>query len=246
MKLFQKPTTSKAGVSASRFPRQLRMSTVETLSVIGALVFIVIVLLFYFLQVKPLAEQASLLRNREYDLRLQLEKRNSEEVKRQDQSNNSERIIGSLTQFERGLKADELGMTQIINEIDTLGRSNKILIGDASYRLDEGDASFDEKGAPVAATSANEKKPSVYPVMAIDTTVIGDYPNLRRFLAALEKSNQFVIINSLAFQGEGDKVRRETSKVGAAAQVELGSPESVPVSLKIELDTYFQKPGNGP
>lgn len=246
MKLLQKPKNSNNGVSKSLFPRQLRMSGVETFAVIGAIVFITIVVLFYFLKVQPLAEQAMLLKNRESDLRLQLEKRNSDEVKRQDQISNAERIIGSLNQFERGLKADQLGMTQIINEIDTLGRSNKILIGDASYRLDEGDAAFDEKGNPVPETSGSEKKPSVYPVMAIDTTVIGDYPNLRRFLSALEKSNQFVIINSLAFQGEGDKIRRETTKVGATAQVELGSPESVPVSLKIELDTYFQKPSNRP
>ncbi|MFN9741836.1 MAG: GspMb/PilO family protein, partial [Acidobacteriota bacterium] len=87
-----------------------------------------------------------------------------------------------------------------------------------------------------------EKKETIYPGMAIDTTVIGDYPNLRRFIAALEQSRQFLIINSLAFQGEGDKVRRETAKLGNAAPVELSSPDSVPVSLKIELDTYFRRP----
>jgi hypothetical protein len=82
----------------------------------------------------------------------------------------------------------------------------------------------------------------IYPKMGIETTVIGDYPNLRRFLGDLEKSQQFVILNALAFQGEADRVRQAAGNPSSLTRLELGSPDSVPVSLKIELETYFQRP----
>ena len=69
--------------------------------------------------------------------------------------------------------------------------------------------------------------------------MIGDYSNLRRFLSDLERSKQFLIINALTFQGGDDKVARQLAKGGKQIQV---SQDSLPVSLGIELDTYFQPP----
>lgn len=219
----------------------LRLSGPERLALIAALVLIATVIFFYVTRVRALGDEIATLRNREQELRSRLDKRGVDEKKRRDQNSNAEQILGSLEQFERGLKNKEEGMSALISELDTLGRKNRIIVGDASYRVEESALLLDEKGNPVPAATTGERQESVYPGMAIDTTVIGDYPNLRRFIAALEQSRQFVIINSLAFQGEGDKVRRETAKVGQAVQVELASPDAVPVSLKIELDTYFQK-----
>ncbi|MFN7826593.1 MAG: hypothetical protein ACK5RR_01375 [Acidobacteriota bacterium] len=244
-KLKKNPAESGLGASLFRsvpFLAQLRLSTVEALALLAALVFIGIVGLFYVTKVQPLTAQVDAIRAREAELRSRLEKRNTEEKKRQDQITNAELILGSLDDFENGLKENEAGIAQIINEIDTLGKSSKIVVGDASYRVEVAQPLVDEKGEPLTEAALKEKKETIYPGMAIDTTVIGDYPNLRRFIAALEQSRQFLIINSLAFQGEGDKVRRETAKLGNAAPVELSSPDSVPVSLKIELDTYFRRP----
>lgn len=230
------------GANISQFLRQGKLNLVETIFLLAALVFIGIVVFYYFSKVQPLNQQVADLQNREKELRLKLDKMDAEERKRLAQIANAERILASLKKFEAALKPDERGMTQIINEIDSLGKANKIIIGDASYRVEEAIPLTDEKGNPLPESTAQQKKESIYPVMGVDTTVIGDYPNLRRFLAELERSKQFVIINSLAFQGEADKVRREAQKVGPGARVELSNPESIPVSLKIELDTYFQKP----
>ncbi len=221
--------------------RHLRLSGPETLSLIAALVFIVIVILFYVTRVRALGDEIATLRNREQELRSRLEKRGLDEKKRRDQNSNAEQILGSLHQFESGLKNSEEGMSALISELDALGKKNRIIVGDASYRVEQSTPLLDEKGNPLPEAATKDRQETIYPGLAIDTTVIGDYPNLRRFISALEQSRQFVIINSLAFQGEGDKVRRETAKVGQGVQVELASPDAVPVSLKIELDTYFQK-----
>lgn len=248
-KLKKSPADNAFGVTIFRsipLLNQLRLSTVEALALLAALVFIAIVSLFYFTRVQPLTAQVESIRSREAELRTRIEKRNTEEKKRQDQINNAEEILGSLKDFENGLKENEEGMAQIINEIDSLGKTNKIVVGDASYRVEDAQMLVDEKGEPLPDSALKDKKETIYPGMAIDTTVIGDYPNLRRFISALEQSRQFLIINSLAFQGEGDKVRRETAKLGNAAPVELSSPDAVPVSLKVELDTYFRRPRTNP
>lgn len=224
--------------------RQLRLSRAEAFGFITALVFIATVFFFYFSKVQPLDDQLESLRRREQELRTRLEKRGAEEKKQRDQTSNAELILTSLRQFESGLRNNQSGMSSIIDEMDTLGKKHKIIVGDASYRVEEADQLVDEKGNPLPETATRDRQETIYPGMAIDTTVIGDYPNLRRFISALEQSRQFLIINSLAFQGEGDKVRRETAKVGQGVQVELSSPEAVPVSLKLELDTYFQRAKN--
>lgn len=230
-----------AGGGVGRLTRRLGMSPAEATFLLAALAFLATVCTFWFLRVRPLSAQAEALRARERELRLAVDRRNADEKKRLDQIANSEAILESLIRFESGLKPDMRGMTQIIEEIDTLGKKNKVLVGDASYRVEEAAALTDEKGAPLPESSTLEKNLTIYPVMGIETTIIGDYPNLRRFLAELERSRQFLIIRALAFQGEADKVRSETAKLGGSNRLEMSSPESIPVSLKIELDTYFRR-----
>ncbi len=236
--------------------RNARLSVFETVFLAAALLFAAFVAFFYFTKVQPLNSQVASLQEREREMRSKLDRMNTDEKKRIDQASNAEKILDSLSKFEKYLKPDERGMTQIINEIDSLGRTHKILVGDASYRVAEPEVAVDESGA--AKPVSNDKKVNVYPALGIDTTVIGDYTNLRRFLLDLERSKQFLIINSLSFQGEADKFRRPPAPIPAAAagpinpgagpgnvakgpQLQLNSPASIPVSLKIELDTYFQK-----
>src|SRR5262249_57603422 len=96
-----------------------------------------------------------------------------------------------------------------------------------------------ENGNQVQQAARKDKRPKIYPILGIDTTVIGDYSNLRGFLSDLERSKQFLIINALAFQGGDEKIARQLAKGGKQIQL---SPSSIPVSLRIELDTYFQPP----
>jgi hypothetical protein len=108
----------------------------------------------------------------------------------------------------------------------------------------EAEPTTDESGNPLPPKQSGGKEVTIYPTLGVDTTVIGDYPNLRRFLADLERSRQFLIISSLAFQGGDDKLTRAIAKTGK--QIQLSSaPDAVPVSLKIGLDTYFHPPPAG-
>lgn len=220
-----------------------RLGLIEVIALVAALGFIGVVTFYYFTKVQPLQSQLDALVERERAAKEKMEKLNSDEQKRQEQASNAEAILASLTAFEIYLKPDERGMTEIINEIDSLGRKHKILTGDSSYRVAEADQPLDrqlgENGQP--KQKVNEDKQTIYPALGIDTNVIGEYPNLRRFLGDLEQSRQFLIINSLSFQGESDKVKREAQKSGKQ-KLEPSSPDAALVSLKVEMDTYFKSP----
>ena len=223
-----------------------RLGVAEALSILMAALFIATTSIFYWAKVRPLNEQLESLRRRESELRVRLEKKSSDERRREDQATNSDRILQSLHQFENLLQVEDQGIASIISEMDAAGKANKVLVGDASYRVSYASPIVDSDGRPIPDVVSGEKRENIYPGMAVDTTIIGDYPNLRRFIASLEKSRQFLIINSLSFQGEADKVRRETAKVGNSAQIEMSAPDSVPVSLKLELDAYFRRPQKNP
>lgn len=239
MKLRRNSSTIKKPVGSWRdWPRRTSLSAVEIVALVGALAFIVTVAFFYFYNVQPLSSELARLQAREADLTARLKQMNTDEQKRTEQATNADSILGSLRQFEAYLKPDERGMTQILNEVDLVGKTHKVVIGDASYRVDESEQLTEEGGQP---KPSNDKKQRIYPALGIDTVVIGEYPNLRRFLADLERSRQFLIINGIVFQGESDQVRRQANKAGGP-KLQLSSPEAIPVSLKVEMDTYFQAP----
>ncbi|MGH9833101.1 MAG: GspMb/PilO family protein [Blastocatellia bacterium] len=220
---------------------RIRLSVVEIVFLSAALLFAGFAAFFYFNQVQPLSSELAARQERIKQLNARLEQMNTDERKRRDQASNAEKILESLRTFDAYLKPDERGMTEIINEVDRLGQTHKIIVSDSIYRVEEAEQLVDENGNPIPQPANKDKKPKIYPNLGIDTTVIGDYPNLRRFLSELERSRQFLVINSLSFQGGDEKVTRQLAKGGK--QLQLSSPEAVPVTLKIEFDTFFQAPG---
>jgi hypothetical protein len=238
-----KTSFSDAFVRARNAVRRARFSVAEIAFLGAAMIFASGVALFYSYKVLPLGYMVSARQRQIKDLKTQIEKLNTEERKRRDQASNAEKILESLSGFESRLTPDERGMTQIINEIDALSSTHKVIAGDSNYRPEAADEpQLDENGNPKPRPN-RDKKPKIYPNLGVETTVLGDYPNLRRFLSDLERSNQFLIVNSLTFQGGDDRVARQLAKGGK--QLQLSSAESVPVSLKIEFDTYFKPPAAG-
>jgi len=234
---------SDAFVRARNAVRRARLSLAEITFLGAAMIFASGVALFYSYKVLPLGYMVAARQRQIKDLKTQIEKLNTEERKRRDQASNAEKILESLSGFESRLTPDDRGMTQIINEIDALSSTHKVITGDSNYRPEAADEpQFDENGNPKPRPN-KDKKPKIYPNLGVETTVLGDYSNLRRFLSDLERSRQFLIINSLTFQGGDDKIARQLAKGGK--QIQLSSAESVPVSLKIELDTYFKPPAAG-
>jgi hypothetical protein len=220
-----------------------RLSVAEIAFLGAAILFATAVALFYSYKVLPLGYMVSS-RNRQIEtLKAQIKELDDKEKKRLAQASNAEKILESLSGFESHLTPDDSGMTQIINEIDALGATHKILVGDSNYRRESADEQqFDENGNPKPRQN-RDKRPKIYPNLGVETTVIGDYSNLRRFLSDLERSKQFLIVNSLTFQGGDERIARQIAKGGK--QPILNSPEAVPVSLKLELDTYFKPPAVG-
>jgi hypothetical protein len=220
-----------------------RLSRVEVVSLGVAIIFASAVALFYSYKVAPLGFAIEA-RNRQIGgLRANIEDLNTKEKKRLEQAANAAKILESLRDFDGRLTPDERGKTQIINEIDALSVTHKVVTSDSNYRQEEADeAKLDENGNPTLQPK-RDKRPKIYPNLGIETTVVGDYPNLRRFLSDLERSKQFLIVNSLSFQGGDDRVVRQLAKSGK--QIQLSSPEAAPVTLKIEFETYFQPPSVG-
>jgi len=219
-----------------------RLSRVEITCLGVAIIFASGVALFYSYEVAPLSFAIAARQRQIKDLKASIEDLNTKEKKRLDQATNATKILESLRDFDSRLAPDGSGMTQIINEIDALSVTHKVLASDSNYRPEEADeANLDENGNP-RLQPKRDKRPKIYPNLGVETTVVGDYPNLRRFLSDLERSKQFLILNSLSFQGGDDRIVRQLTKGGKQLQL---SPEAVPVSLKIGFDTYFQPPSVG-
>jgi hypothetical protein len=220
-----------------------RLSASEIVFLSAAILFACAVALFYSYKVAPLSFAITARQRQIQDLKSRIEKLNIEEKKRLDQASNAEKILESLRGFESRLYQDDRGMPQIINEIAALGVTHKVLVEESNFRVEEADKSqLDENGNP-KPQPIRDKRPKIYPNLGIETTVVGDYPNLRQFLSDLERSKQFLIVNSLSFQGGDERTVRQLARSGK--QPELSSSDSPPVSLKIELDTYFQPPSVG-
>ncbi|MCI0387147.1 MAG: hypothetical protein MOB07_00015 [Acidobacteria bacterium] len=217
-----------------------RLSVVEIVFLSAALFFAGFVAFFYFNKVQPLGSALAEREQKIKDLKAEIVKLKTEGEQLKTQTSNAERILESLRGFESLLKPDASGTTQIINEIESLGKTHQVLTGDSTYGSEKADEpQLDENGNPIPQATIRDKTPKIYPSFAIDTVVIGDYSNLRRFLSDLERSKQFLIINVLTFQGGDEKIARQLAKGGKQIQL---SPESIPVSLGIDLDTYFQSP----
>jgi Type II secretion system (T2SS), protein M subtype b len=198
---------------------------------------------YYLTRIQPLISELSELESRETALLLQLKKKNDEEKALTKQRASDGQILESLKTFESYLKPEALGKTQIINEINSLRNNYGVSDGNTAYRTIVADATTDENGNLTAASTANASELNIYPAFGMETTVIGDYQSLRRFIADLERSKQFLIINSLSFQGEAERGRRPGLQPGIGqrqGQGQLVDPVAVPVSLKIELDTFFR------
>jgi hypothetical protein len=220
-----------------------RLSAVEIAFLVAAVLFASGVALFYSYKVLPLGYTIEARNRLIQDLKKQIKDLGDKEKNSLAQAANAEKILESLSGFESHLPPDERGITQIINEIAALGVTHKVLVGDSNYRVEVADEPQPDENGNRKPRPNRDRRPKIYPNLGVETTVIGDYSNLRRFLSDLERSKQFLIVNSLAFQGGDERIVRKLAKGGK--QLQLSGPEAIPVSLKIELDTYFKPPAAG-
>ncbi len=247
--------------------KQVRLSTAEIVAFVTLLAFCAFVAYFHFSKVRPKTVELDALAVRETQALAQLRRANDEKKRFEDEKSNSGKIIGSLGSFERLLKDREEGTPQIISEVNRLAAMSDAEASDFAYRLVASESSDDK--SPTGAAQ-REDKLNVYTALGIDTTAVGNYANLRRFIESIERSPQFIIIDAIAFQGEAEasgRARSMSVPAGSPAVPGLGpgpgaGPGATPVqarvpaaaakpaprggeaslvSLRIEMETYFRR-----
>src|SRR5262249_40044837 len=102
-----------------------RLSVIEVVSLVAALLYAGFVVFFYFNKVQPLGSEIAAREQQIADDEARIKKINTETIKRGEQATNAERILESLRGFDDYLKPDGRGSTQIIDEIDALGKKHQ-------------------------------------------------------------------------------------------------------------------------
>lgn len=240
---------------------KFHLSAWEWVSLAATLIFAGVVTFYYLNSTQPFRSKLSELRTKEKSLLLQLTKAAEEQKELGEQRANADKILDSLDGFESHLHNRKVGITAIIDEVNQIAKANRVQAGDISFRTaaPEPLPGEGQPGAGPAATrtpiTKRDKLPVVYEGLGIDTTVEGDYADLRRFIAALERSRNFIIINTITLQSIDEK-QRSKFKVGnpggvagpgmAAGQpgapgMDAEGPNKIVVSLKIEMETHFSR-----
>lgn len=146
-------------------------------------------------------------------------------------------ITESLDKFETKLVSANSGRMGLYDSLNSLIRKNGLrnTSGPTYTPLEP----VGSKSGTSGAKSANTKWQSIYPGIAINVTVEGQYQNLRRFVQDIESSKQFVIINSIELERS-----TETNALPVAEGEASGGTNSALVSLRLGMATYFQR-GSG-
>jgi hypothetical protein len=225
--------------------RRIRLSRVEMVALAVTVLFAGAVTFFYFFEVRSRRTELESLDARDLAAHSRILDATIRRKKLDTQRSNASLIIDSIGSFEKRLKNREMGTPAIITEVNGLARQHRALAGDYAYKVVEGEA---EAQVKESASSQRVDLPNTYTALGIDTTVVGEYADLKRLISAIERSPMFIVINSLAFQGEADKAAQVGPPPGmgpvmpAQQQRPAGNPApaGAAVSLKIEMQTFFR------
>ncbi len=206
--------------------RTFGLSPIEL--VVGALavLFFVMVLVFYFTSVKPEQERLKALEAevaKQEDLLIQSVKPLSSE--NTTSTDTSQDALSSLESF-RGqhLKPIAQGRIDLIKEINALAKkSNVQLTSGIEMIAEKGQADEPEKEGSRAKSV--EQLPSAFPRIAVHFEVAGQYASLRSFINQLESSRNFLVIDAVNLTSLED----EGSKSGQGG-----------LKLSLDLSAYFQ------
>jgi len=201
------------------------------------LVLVVVSYLYFLVPARTRLEGLKLERSR-----LQSQLQNSQAGLRQGQSTEAtvQNITQSLDGFEsRRLLSSDSGRMGLYDGLNQLIRKNGLrnTSGPTYIPLDPAG----QKPGATGAKSGSSKWQSIYPGIAISLTVEGQYQSLRRFIRELETNKQFIIINSVELEGT-----TETGSLPPAEGSPAGSTRGTPVSLRLEMATYFRRSAADP
>lgn len=225
----------------------------ELIALAAASLLMVAALASYFLWLAPQRRRLEDLKLERTRLSAQLQEAQTGVRRDADTQASVREIVESLERFELNLGQAGRGSTAVIEELNRLIRANSLRIsgGLAFTQLREsaGEEQEQQRRQQGAAERRSAKVvQSVFPGIGISLTVEGSYPNLRRFIRAVESDRQFVVIDAVELEGVTDSGPVRPAGVGGA--VAPGSPAPAQpsargtlVSLRLELAAYFRRAG---
>lgn len=250
--------------------RRLRLSPLEMITLLATIIFAGVVGFYYLNSTQPLRSRLSELRAKEKSLQTVIQDKAAKEKALEMQLKNRDQIMDSLERFEGRLHNRKTGITAIIDEVNQIAVAHRVKAGDVTFHttapeLLPGESKPETSGSPSPTPTPvlrRDKLPVVYEGLGIDTTVEGDYADLRRFISALERSRNFVIISAISLQSVDEKQRAKfrtnagpgpqgdpngprSVQLGDPAAAQAGGPTQIIVSLKIEMETHFSRDEKG-
>lgn len=164
---------------------------------------------------------------------------------------NKQVTVDEITQSVQDFEANRLssrseGRVTLLGTLNNLARSNGLRNTAVNYVALDPLVAGTAQGN--ATRTGNARLQSLYPGLGINLTVEGAYPNLRRFVRAIETNNQFIVINSVEFEKASDSSAPAAAAVTALPD-ETGAPATKPVargalvSLRLEMAAYFRRDG---
>ena len=221
----------------SRQRKVLGIAEIAGLAGAGLLLLLAVVSYFYFLA-PARARREALEQDR---TRLQAQYRNAQVG--YQHTTDTETIVktinASLQQFQdRHLVPRDAGRMSLYTELNQLMRSNNL-------RNTAGPAynALAPLGTKQTANDNNQqgnaKWQSVFPGIGVSVTVEGTYQNLRHFLRDIERSGQFLIINTVEFENTSESNVGPVNDADLAGRLVVKKPSLV--SLRLEMATYFQR-----
>jgi Tfp pilus assembly protein PilO len=205
------------------------------LSVAGLTVLLVLVGYFYFLVPSQSRLKAQMLeRDR---LQKQIRVSEAELTSRMDTKAAVEKITESLDNFEKVRLIERGGGRMLLYEdLNQLISKNGLrnTAGPSYTSLESLGTKSATAAAAAASNSGTTKWQSVYPGIAVNVTVEGQYQNVRHFIRDIESGKQFIIINAV----ELERATESSSEIADSSGKGNGL-----VSLRMDLAVYFQKPG---
>lgn len=199
-----------------------RLSLTEMVAIGAAVVAIGLVFSYYWNSLKPAHLQQQEAKER-FDRQQEVLagaalSQGSPQVSRAEQIQKTKE---SLERFKSDkLKPLDPGRSSIFDEINGLVKNNNVQLSSGIEMSTVGKALAGEKKKDI------EDVLNVFPKRQIQFTVVGPYPNLRAFINSLERSGQFITVNTISFsavdEAEGGRSRRRAAAGGSSVSLTIG------------------------
>ncbi len=227
-----------------RARQRSKLGVAEIVALGSSAVLLLAVIFVYFYFLIPAQSRLGRLQNERASLKRELNVLQEGVKLNADTESAVANISASLEKFENnGLAERSEGRLALYNELNRLIRSNNLrnTAGPSYVSLEPLGAKA--PGQNATAKPGNAKWQSVYPGIGINLTVEGQYQNLRHFLHDIEKSRQFLVINSVELESvtDSNEERAMNPPASGPGAIPGPAPRATHVSLRLNTAAYFRR-----